>query len=84
MKKKCPICGTRFEPKTICHTFCVRRCFRIDYNRRLRKKSLGENPSFLCPNCKKLTKLNFNPKKNTVEWKSFKCPWCNYKNNIDY
>ena len=84
MKVICPVCKTKFTPKTKNHTFCKRKCFKIDYNRRLREKNLGGNPSFLCPRCKKLTKLDFNPKKNTLKWNNFICPNCNFKNNFNY
>ena len=84
MKITCPVCKTKFTPKTKNHTFCKRRCFKIDYNKRLQKKNLGKNPSFLCPKCEKVTKLNFNPKKNTKEWRNFKCSFCGYKNSFDY
>lgn len=83
MKRKCPICGVRFKPKHDKHIFCVRSCFRVDYNKRLREKS-NTKPSFSCPKCGKLTKLNFDPRKNHVKWNNFVCPNCNYKNNSNY
>ena len=85
MKVICPVCGTSFVKKTKNHVFDKRRCFKIDYNRRLRKGSGPKvYPNFLCPKCGELTKLDFNPKKNAVKWNNFICPSCNYKNNFNY
>ena len=44
---------------------------------------MGKYPDFLCPQCEKITKLNFNPKKDTVKWSAFICS-CGYKNNLNY
>ncbi len=44
-----------------------------------RKKQKEERkfPSFICPNCKKLTKLTFDPQKDIKDWLDFKCV-CGY------
>jgi predicted RNA-binding Zn-ribbon protein involved in translation (DUF1610 family) len=84
MKISCLVCGTLFEPKTKNHIFCKRRCFKIDYNKRLREKNLGGSPNFLCPKCEKITKIKFDPRKNAKKWNDFTCSHCGYKNNINY
>lgn len=83
MKVICPICKTKFTPRTKNHVFDKRKCFKIDYNRRLKEK-VNIYPTFSCPDCKKATELTFNPKKSVRKWSNFICPYCGYKNNLDY
>jgi len=35
-------------------------------------------PKFKCPQCNKLTELDFSPFKHK-KWSAFKCPKCKYK-----
>lgn len=82
MKRKCPICGIWFEPKNDKHVFCVRSCFKFNYNRILRERAKIK-PKFACSECGKITMLKFDPKKNKKKWESFVCS-CGYKNSFDY
>ena len=85
MKIACPICGTIFTKKTKNHRFCVRKCFKIDYNRRLKEEAISNKyPSFVCPKCNKAIELEFAPKKDIKKWSDFLCPFCGYKNNIRF
>lgn len=78
VKRKCLYCGSYFLPRAKNHVFCKRSCFRASYNKKMKKKNLDECPSFLCPKCGKLTKLDFDPRKNTKKWTNFVCE-CGYK-----
>lgn len=71
---KCHTCGNLFEPKTYRNIFCSRGCFMKFYRMEEKKE---EYPSYICPNCRKMTRLNFDPKKSVREWMEFKCPFCN-------
>lgn len=79
-RRKCLICKKLFVSKTKKHFFCSKKCYRKYYWLKIEKKF----PTFRCPTCKSLIKLNFNIKKprNQLKWKSFKCPVC-HKNNLD-
>lgn len=85
MEVACPVCGTMFTKKTKNHTFDKRKCFKIAYNRKLKEEATSSKcPSFICPECGKMTKLEFTPKKNIKKWSDFLCPFCGYKNNIRF
>lgn len=82
----CPVCGTVFPKKTKDHMFCKRRCFKIDYARRKREEKNDEShfPQFCCPDCGKITQLDFNVKKEPGKWIGFHCPHCAYQNELEF
>lgn len=85
MEVACPICGTIFTKRTKNHKFCVRKCFKIYYNKKLKKEAASSRcPDFICPKCGKVTELEFNPKKDIKKWSDFVCLFCGYKNNIRF
>ena len=73
VKRKCKRCGTEFIPKTYRHAYCSRKCFEREY-----QKKVDTYPSYLCPECGKITKLDFFPRMvlNSNKWNKFKCPHC--------
>lgn len=76
----CPVCGKPFSPKTYRHIFCHRRCFKLDYRKRMKEEHF---PVFNCPNCGTKTELDFSPQKNESIWEKYKCPICGYNNLED-
>ena len=74
--RKCKICGKKFKGVTSRNVYCSRKCFKKGY--KLDKEEC-EFPTFKCPECRKITKLDFYPRDNYHEWKKFKCPKCGYE-----
>jgi len=91
MKKTCPICGKEYEDKTKRHNkkaCCPEHRSKLYYNKHKEKikQQVREEyyakkgfPSFQCPNCGAIMKLNFEPKTNFLKWKNLICPNCGAK-----
>ena len=74
-KRICPVCGNPFEQRNKNHVFCNRRCFKIEYRKRINQESF---PEFICPQCKTKTELDFHPMDSETAWVDFQCPICGY------
>ena len=81
-KRKCPICGISFIPKSEKNIYSSRKCFKKSFYLRHKIEELNRKkfPIFLCPSCNKRIELDFDPTKdleNYHKWCSFACPFCN-------
>lgn len=73
--KKCRECGEKFIPKSARHDYHTRKCFVLAYKRKQREVTF---PKWTCPECEKVTQLDFNPIKDTITWITYDCPHCKY------
>jgi len=68
------MCGGLFTARMEKESFCSPECSKL-----YRKKKAAESlPSFCCPFCRTLTKLDFDITaiENKGRWLRFKCPKC--------
>lgn len=76
IKKQCLNCGIIFYAKSEKHIYCKRKCFKQAYNARKREEEKNSFPTYCCPNCSYITKLEFHPSKKKSQWLSYRCPEC--------
>lgn len=59
-------CGIEFKPKTPKQLYCHRACFKDAWKRK--RRTTGK-PKFRCPECGKVSQLEFNPKSKLALYK---------------
>jgi len=74
---KCKECKTLFTPKSENNVFCCRKCFKISYYEREKKKNKDVFPNFTCPYCRQNIQLSFSPMKDPMKWSNYVCNGCN-------
>jgi hypothetical protein len=77
IERNCKYCKVKYFAQKKKQNFCSRKCFKQNYYYLRRLEALENFPIYKCPKCEKMTKLNFDPCKNSAEWINYKCPWCN-------
>ena len=79
VSRRCACCGHAFIAIKQKQFYCCRRCFKKAYREAEKQKNL---PHWKCPNCGRLTKLSFDPRKTTnlEKWINVVCSECGCKN----
>lgn len=77
-KKNCLTCGKEFISKSDKNVYCCRSHFKKAYYYRRRLIDLNKKkfPSFVCPSCRKMIDLDFDPLVDNLKWTRFECPFC--------
>lgn len=65
-----------FRPRAYNNNFCCRSCFRKAYRSRFKVEEEAR-PTFLCPNCRRTSELDFSPKLDERKWLEYVCE-CGY------
>ncbi len=80
MLRECKTCGTEFDSIKDAHIFCSRKCFKKDYNIRMRDKrgTAQRYPFYSCQFCGSSCSLTFDPSTldGAIRFNTFKCPSC--------
>jgi len=76
INRVCDFCGEPFVAIKKKHLYCKRQCFKRAYREKMKKEAKAF-PSWKCPKCGKIIKLEFDPKKHYDDWARLKCPTCN-------
>ena len=79
-ERLCKNCGEIFLPASEKNVFCSRRCFKQSYYHRKKAEellSVKGFPTFKCPHCDQVIKLDFDPVIDSLKWIDFTCPMCN-------
>ena len=71
-----PNCNNIFEQRHYKHIFCSRKCFIVNWRKSLKS---SKYPIFKCPECGKVTQLDFHPISSKQKWLVFKCDECGYQ-----
>lgn len=72
----CAGCESPFLAQKDKQLYCSRKCFKKEYYRKLKIDTIVSFPVYKCPNCYNPVQMTFDPTKNEVLWKYFKCPKC--------
>lgn len=81
IKKNClnPECTNNFYPKIDRQIYCSKKCY-YELLKIKKKQCKNAKPKFICPDCNKITFLDFSPIKNKKRWADWSCGHCGYIN----